>query len=102
MLIIYTTITNIEQAELIAQTLLSEKLIACVNMWPINSMYTWNEKIEKTSEIAMFLKTTNTCQELIYKRLKELHPYECPAIITLDTKQAHPDFVHWTNTQTSC
>ncbi len=101
MLIIYTTISNAEQAEVIAQTLLTEQLVACVNMWPINSRYTWNGKIEKTSEIAMLLKTKETCQESVYQRLKELHPYECPAIITLDVKQTNPDFANWVETQTN-
>ncbi|MCX7343329.1 MAG: divalent-cation tolerance protein CutA [Proteobacteria bacterium] len=101
MLIIYTTISNAEQAEVIAQTLLTEQLVACVNMWPINSMYTWNGKIEKTSEIVMLLKTKEACEEPVYQRLKELHSYECPAIITLDVKHTNPDFANWVETQTN-
>jgi periplasmic divalent cation tolerance protein len=100
-LIIYTTISNAEQAEVIAQTLLTEQLVACINMWPINSMYTWNEKIEKTSEIAMLLKTKKVCEAPVYQRLKELHPYECPAIVTLDAKHTNPNFANWVETQTN-
>ncbi len=101
MIVIYTTVANIEQAKLIAKTLLAERLVACVNMWPISSMCSWNEKIESSTEVAMFLKTTNACQEAVYQRVIELHSYECPAIITIDVKQSHPAFAQWVQTETS-
>lgn len=100
MKVIYTTIANEEQAESIAQTLLQDKLVACINMWPITSLYTWKEKFEKSSEIAMFLKTTAECHDLVYKRLKELHTYECPAIITINVSKTDLDFMQWVQTQT--
>jgi periplasmic divalent cation tolerance protein len=100
MIIIYTTMSNNEQAESIAQVLITEHLVACVNMWPVNSIYTWDEKIEKTIEVAMFLKTSDICQKAVYQRLLELHPYDCPAIITLDVTQTHPAFAQWVETQT--
>ena len=100
LIIIYTTVSSTEQAELIAQTLIVERLVACVNLWPITSMYTWNEKIEKTTEVGMFLKTSKAGQEALYQRLLELHPYECPAIITLDIAHTYPAFAQWVQTQT--
>lgn len=100
MKVIYTTIENEEQAESISQILLQDKLVACINMWPITSLYTWKEKFEKISEIAMLLKTTAECHDLVYKRLKELHTYECPAIITIDVSKTDPNFMQWVQTQT--
>ncbi len=99
MLIIYTTIKNIEEAELIAQTLIAERLVACANLWPITSMYIWNERVEKTTEVGMFLKTCEAGQEPLYQRLLELHPYGCPAIITLAIQQTHSAFAQWVQTQ---
>jgi len=99
MVIIYTTLENTDQAEAIAQTLIDERLIACANFWPISSMYTWNNQLEKTSEIIMWLKTSQEKQEALRKRLPELHPYECPAVITLDAKQDNPAFNQWMQSQ---
>ena len=99
MIVIYTTVSNVEQAESIAQTLISERLVACVNMWPMNSMYMWNQKLEKSSEIAMLLKTAN--HDAVYQCLLDIHPYECPAIITVDSR-ANPAFEQWVRLQTQC
>lgn len=99
MVIVYTTLENTDQAETISQTLLTERLIACANFWPINSMYIWNNKIEKTYEIAIWLKTSQEKQAALCNRLIELHPYECPAIIALDAKQDNPAFNQWMQNQ---
>lgn len=99
-IIIYTTVEKLEQAENIAQILLTERLVACANMWPIHSMYTLNGKLVKSTEIGVYLKTSADRQEAVYKRLVELHPYECPPIMTINIDHAHPAFVHWAHEQT--
>lgn len=99
MIIVYTTIETFEQAEDITKILLAERLIACINMWPIHSMYSFNGKLVKTEEVGMYFKTTSTNQNILYKRLTEIHPYECPAIITLNVEHAHPPFTKWIQEQ---
>ena len=99
-IIVYTTVEKSEQAENIAQILLTERLVACANMWPIHSMYTFNGKLVKSAEIGVYLKTGIDRQDAVYNRLVELHPYECPAIITMKIDQAHLPFVHWAHEQT--
>lgn len=100
MIIIYTTIEKLEQAECIAETLLAERLIACANIWPIRSMYVFNEKLMKSTEVAMYLKTSADYQDVVYNRLVELHPYECPAIMTINIDQVHLPFAKWVHEQT--
>ena len=100
MILIYTTVGTKEQYESIANTLLDERLIACVNSWPIESKFVWKGKLQNYQETAMLLKTTDSCQEAVYHRLYELHPYDCPAIITLTPTEANPAFVHWINAST--
>jgi periplasmic divalent cation tolerance protein len=99
-IIIYTTIEKLEQAECIAETLLAERLIACANIWPIHSMYVLNKKLMKSPEVAMYLKTSADHQDAVYNRLVELHPYECPAIMTINVDQAHLPFAKWIDVQT--
>lgn len=102
MIFVYTTIEKLEQAEGIVEILLSEHLIACANIWPIHSMYVFNEKLVKANEIGILLKTTIECQENVYSRLIELHPYECPAIMTISVDKVHPIFMNWVHEQTGC
>jgi len=45
--IVYTTIDNMPDARKIANTLVEEQLVACVNIIPkIESVYKWKGKIE--------------------------------------------------------
>lgn len=101
MIVLYTTLEKYEQAQYIAEILLAERLVACINMWPITSMYTFKEKMIKSDEVGMYLKTSSDCQEALSKRLTELHPYEVPAIFTINIDHVHPAFLEWVQTQTN-
>ncbi|MFQ6072373.1 MAG: divalent-cation tolerance protein CutA, partial [Methanosarcinales archaeon] len=54
--IVYITASNMDEAKNIARVLVEEKLAACVNMFPITSVYNWNG-IQEDNEIAMIVKT---------------------------------------------
>lgn len=100
MILIYTTVETTQQAEHLAEALIQEHLIACANSWPIQSMYTYKGEFIKNHEIGVYLKTSTEKHDAAYKRLVELHPYECPAIITLNAEHVHPAFAHWVKEQT--
>ncbi len=78
--IVYITTGDMKNASTIARALVSKKLAACVNMFPISSVYTWEDKIEEDSEIAMIVKTDSSRFDEICKLVKALHTYELPAI----------------------
>jgi len=93
--LVYLTCSGHEQAQKIAETLVKEKLCACVNYFPINSVYYWKEQLVKDQEIGMMLKTTAPMVEKIIERIKELHSYEVPAIFSLNMEKGNPDFLKW-------
>ncbi len=78
--IVYITAESMDNASKIARELVSKKLAACVNMFPVSSVYRWNEKIEEDNEIAMLVKTDFSRFEEITRLVKSLHTYEMPAI----------------------
>lgn len=100
MIVLYTTVETIEQAEHIAEILLGEHLVACANMWPIRSMYAFKEKMIKSDEVSMYLKTSKEKHDAVYKKLTEIHPYECPAIMTINVDHVHSPFLDWIKEQT--
>ncbi len=87
------------EAEKIAETLLKERLIACANMFPVNSCYRWKGRLEKSKEIAIVAKTRDANVQKIIKRVKELHSYEMPCIIALDI-EGDRDFLKWVEEET--
>lgn len=85
-------------AQTIAKTLLEEKLVGCANIIPgMESMYWWDGKIETSSEYILILKTLATpdAQEIIRKRVQELHPYEVPCVMTLDVLGINESYKRW-------
>ena len=87
MKIIFTYIDSNEKAEEIAQTLLQEKIAACIGIWPCKSRYWWKDKIEKNeNELIIQIKTTEKHVDEVIDKIKQLHTYELPVIDVLDTK----------------
>jgi len=82
--LIYCSTANVNEARTIAQRLLEEKLVACVNIIPaVESMYRWNGLIEKEKETVLFIKTINEKVDATIKRIDQLHSYDVPEIIVL-------------------
>ena len=98
--LIYITTKDEEEARKIGKTLVEEKLVACVNIHPIKSIYWWEEEIMEESEIAMLVKTKAELVDEVIKRVKQLHSYEVPCIISLPIEKGYPDFLKWINQST--
>jgi periplasmic divalent cation tolerance protein len=82
--IIYSTIADIKDAKKIANTLVEERLVACVNIIPnIHSVYRWKGKIESDNECVILAKTSDNNIKKVIKKIKSLHKYELPDIIVL-------------------
>ena len=94
--IVYITAGNMKNASEIARELVSRRLAACVNMFPISSIYRWNEQIEEQNEIAMLVKTDSSRLDEIIEVVKSLHTYDLPAIEFWEVKgeQEYLDWVH--------
>lgn len=92
--LLYVTFPDEESAEDIGRKLLAEKHIACINFFPIRSLYTWEGKIEDGKEIVAFIKTRTECSEKTIRRIKELHPYKTPCILH-KTLEANDEYYKW-------
>jgi len=100
--LVYVAAANAEEAEKIAITTVTERLAACANiLGPITSIYVWQGKLEQGSEVALLLKTQQGVADALISRVRELHSYDCPAILLLPVLGGHPDFLDWVRTETS-
>jgi periplasmic divalent cation tolerance protein len=93
--VVLFTALPVAQAESIAQTLVDEQYVACVNLFPITSVYRWKGAVQKDAEIMALLKTTRVLEPHVRARLVELHPYEVPEVIALDLASVHPPYLQW-------
>lgn len=94
--LIYATFGSKEEAVSVAKLLLTEKLIACANIIDgSTSIYRWQNEIQQQSEVILFAKTTAEKTTQTISRIKELHSYELPCILTLPVDDGFAQFVKW-------
>jgi len=92
---IYITAGDEDEARRIARTLVEEKLAACVNIFPIQSVYWWEGKIEEEGEVAMFVKTRAELADEVIARVRELHSYEVPCIVSFPIEKGYEEYLKW-------
>lgn len=96
MILVMITVDSMENAEKIAETLLEEKLVACVNIIPnVKSIYVWQGEKKIDTEILMFAKTEKDKFPSLVKRVKEMHPYELPEIVGIPVSYGLPEYIEW-------
>ncbi|MES2988686.1 MAG: divalent-cation tolerance protein CutA [Pseudomonadota bacterium] len=80
-ILVYVTFPNKAEAERVAETILAERLAACVNiMAPCTSLYRWEGRIERNEEVPALFKTRTMAARHLTARIAELHSYELPVI----------------------
>lgn len=93
-LLIYVTHPDRDCAQRITDALLNDKLIACANVFPIESAYWWQGNIEREGEIVSLVKTIPAHWERLVARVTELHPYDVPCILQMEVT-ANADYEQW-------
>ncbi|MFN2507988.1 MAG: divalent-cation tolerance protein CutA [Chthoniobacterales bacterium] len=95
-LLVISTFPDADTAHRIATELVTEKLVACVNILPqVRSVYRWEGKIEEGAETIAFFKTTQARLAELQAKLQSLHPYEVPEIVALPIANGLPDYLRW-------
>lgn len=79
--LLFSTFPSRVEAERLAETVLAERLAACVNILaPCNSLYRWQGKMERGEEVPALFKTTSQLAERLRDRIEALHPYDLPTV----------------------
>jgi len=93
---ILVTCGSEEEALKIANALVEEHLAACVNLVaPIRSIYRWEGKIWDEKEWLLIIKTQKDRFEELEKKVKSLHSYSVPEIISLPVTEGSSAYLNW-------
>lgn len=94
--IVFSTLPDVNQANHVAKTLVEEGLAACVNLLPaVQSIYRWQGQIESSAEVMLLIKTTEQAYPELEQRIKALHPYELPEIMAISPAAGLPAYLDW-------
>ena len=99
--IIVSTFPNKQSVTSIAKKLVKKKLVACVNITNISSVYAWKGKIENQSEYLALFKTSKKNQSKLKKELQKLHPYDIPEIAEINVDSINQSYLKWLVDSTS-
>ncbi|MFM4721070.1 divalent-cation tolerance protein CutA [Aeromonas bivalvium] len=89
-------------ADLISEQLLERRLAACINQLPgVRSLYRWQGKVERASEIQLIIKSRMPLFAAIEQAILTLHPYDTPELITLPVTGGHGPYLDWLTQETS-
>ena len=99
-IVIYVTVASAEEADQLAQTLVGEKLAACVNrIKAVRSVYRWQGQVEQSDEELLIIKTHKELFSAVEKRVRELHSYSVPEIIALPIIAGSAAYLGWLRDQ---
>ena len=94
--VLFITTGNGEEANKIAEVLLNQRKVACVNIVPrVSSLFWWQEKLDSAQESLLVVKTKASLLPEIINLVKGVHPYEVPEIIALPIVGGNQDYLEW-------
>ena len=94
-IIIISTYPNKKSISTVANELVQNKTIACVNIIKISSTYFWDGKIENTSEYLALFKTTQKNKKTLKEKIKTSHPYQIPEIAEINVTSLNQPYLKW-------
>ena len=101
-LIVLTNLPDAETARTLANTLVAERVAACVNMLaPCQSVYRWQGAIETATETPLLIKTTAARYPELEAAIRRAHPYELPEIVAVPIAHGLPGYLAWVAAETA-
>ena len=93
---VYMTAASKDEATHIGRELVSARLAACVNIIEhMNSIYRWEGKMEEAAEVVLIAKTVESKVPQLIEKVKSMHSYSCPCIISLPIEAGNPEYLEW-------
>lgn len=94
--VVLCTAPDQASAEQLAAHALNAKLAACVTLLPgATSLYVWEGKLERVSEVQMLLKCDTQHQQALMNLLKAAHPYDVPELLALPVQHGDSEYLSW-------
>ena len=92
---VVTTVGTRADAERLARTLVERRLAACAQIDAIDSFYVWDGALQHDGEFRVLFKTTRDRYDAVESAIRELHPYDVPAIHAIAFERAYAPYTAW-------
>ena len=86
---------NRDEAAMIARTLVEERLAACVQLFPIHSIYRWQGAVHSGDEWMLNIKTRAAAAPAVNERIKAIHSYDLPEVTVTPIIDGSAAYLEW-------
>ena len=86
MILIYITNPSKKEAKTLVNLLLKKRLIACANIFPVDSLYWWKNKIADEQEWIIIAKTLENKFRKAKAEIEKIHSYSIPCVIKIPAR----------------
>ena len=93
--VVTTTVASAEEAKALARSLVEQRLAACVQILPAQSIYRWEGAIEDTSEWLLLCKIRAEDYASVEAALLAEHSYDTPEVIMTPIAGGSPTYLAW-------
>ncbi len=93
--VILTTAGSEDEANRLAEMLVSRQLAACVQIASIASCYKWKGQVTREPEQLLLIKTAAHLYPQVEAAIVENHSYEVPEVIQLPVEQGLDRYLSW-------
>lgn len=97
--VVLVTASSQQEAEALATSVVTSQLAACVNIFPLRSIYSWQGQLHNEQEWQMLIKTDLSLFAALEAKIRELHSYEVPEIIALPIADGSAPYLGWISEQ---
>ena len=97
--VVLVTAGSEAEAERLARHLVESRLVACVSLFPVRSLYRWQGEVQHEAEWQLIIKTDLSQFEALTQAIAQHHSYEVPEIIALPIVAGLPDYLTWLQAQ---
>ena len=94
-IVVVTTVGTRAEARAMARTLVERQLVACAQIGEIESFYAWDGETRNDPEFRLWLKTVPERYDELEAAIRDLHPYELPAIYALPVGPIDAAYAAW-------
>ncbi|WP_043468947.1 divalent-cation tolerance protein CutA [Kitasatospora sp. MBT66] len=100
-IVVTTTHSSEEKARELATAVVRERLAACAQVYPIQSVYWWDGDVQAEAEFRVDFKTRADLSGKLAAFIGSKHEYDTPEIIGVPVVTGSNAYLDWVNTETT-
>ena len=93
--LVVTTVGRRDEADRLGRALVERGLAACAQIAAIDSYYAWEGAVQHEPEFRLLFKVAAEACDAAERAIRELHPYQLPAIHAIAVERAYAPYAAW-------